>query len=102
MPISSCSGETDSGLISSLDADPSERPGLPNSPVMGRTPSNQGSVQGSIQSLSDGFPPYQPRAVDFNGRSSNEARSSMTVSPSGRRRDDPRFRLSNVRSHDEQ
>ena len=106
-PISSSSGETDSGLISSFDADPNGRPGLPISPMMSRTPSNRISSHSSIQQMSEGSrahgsPRSQPRVVDFHGRSSNEARSSMTASPSGGRRDDSRDRAGYERGHDGQ
>lgn len=106
-PMSSSSGETDSGLISSFDADLNGRPGLPISPIMSRTPSNQVSSHSSIQPMSEGSrahgsPTFQPRLVDFNGRSSNEEGSSMTASPSGGRGDDSRYGAAYERSHDEQ
>ena len=87
-PMSSSSSANESELISTFDPDSSGRPVLPDSPVMGRTPSNQGDPRSSIQSLSHGSrahgsPSSQPRVGDFNGRSSNEARSSRTASPSG-------------------
>ena len=106
--MSSSSGETGSRLISSLDADSSGRPpDIPNSPVMGPVPSNQVSSQSIIASLSesvrvDGLSPSQPREINFNGRPSNEAGSSMTASPSGGRGDDPLFGLAYERSHNEQ
>lgn len=106
--MSSSSGETGSGLVSSLDTDPSGRPpDISNSPVMGPTPSNQVSSQSIIASLSesvrvDGLSPSQPREINSNGRSSNEARSSMAASPSGSRRDEPHFGLAYERSHNEQ
>ena len=92
-PMSSASSAKDSELISTFDPDSSGRPAPPDSPVMDRTPSNQGSPRCSIQSLSShGSRAHdshssQPRVGDFNGRSSNEARSSMTASPSGGRGD---------------
>ncbi|KAL8795296.1 MAG: hypothetical protein Q9195_002165 [Heterodermia aff. obscurata] len=106
-PMSSFSGETDSGLIGSFDADPNGRHGLPHSPVMGRMPSSQVSRQSIIEAMSDGsrtpgFRASQPRMVDFNGRPSNEGRLSKTASPSGGRGDDLNSGLAYGRSHDEQ
>ena len=105
--MSSSSGETDSGLISSFDVDPNGRADGPHSPVMSRTPSNQVSSHSTIQAMSEtsrahGFPPFQPRGLDFNGQSSKEARSSMAASPSGGRGDDSRSGLAYERNHDEQ